>query len=237
MDYYILDNGDKPFHVYINGLNVYIYNRFKLQYKFVAEKIFIGTSPINKQTLYSGHYGPEFDGNSILLKIFKNKYVFIGSRIYSFTSYSKIVDFRSPVGNSMVPYPYAIDTFNNYYLFLEKIVLGTVPKKYLMDPYDYYYKADLITTDHGFKNPKRPLLPNFKGITNFYLGPDRYTLRFAPDAKKNYQRLASEIGPLTIEKRGKKYPLSQNEYITLMNEFANEMDFKRLKAIHTIFEN
>ena len=70
-------------------------------------------------TKFSGGYGKFFDGNSILLKLSKNKYVYIGSVIYSFTSYNEITTFISPVGNSDVPYPYAIDEKNNYYLLLE----------------------------------------------------------------------------------------------------------------------
>ena len=64
-------------------------------------------------TEYSGGYGDEFDGNSILVHISENKYVYIGSSIYSFESQAKIIRYISPVGNSDVPYPYAIDEKEN----------------------------------------------------------------------------------------------------------------------------
>ena len=70
-------------------------------------------------TKFSLGYGEKFDGNSILLKLSKNKYVYIGSLIYSFNAYNEITTFISPVGNNDVPYPYAIDEKNNYYLLSE----------------------------------------------------------------------------------------------------------------------
>ena len=36
-------------------------------------------------TKFSGGHGKEFDGNSILLKIKKDRYVFIGNTIYEFS--------------------------------------------------------------------------------------------------------------------------------------------------------
>ena len=35
-------------------------------------------------TNFSGGYGPKFDGNSILLQIDSNKYVFVGHNLYEF---------------------------------------------------------------------------------------------------------------------------------------------------------
>ena len=49
-------------------------------------------------------------GNSILLQTGKNKYVYIGDGIRSFTTKNGdvIKKYYSPVGNNEVPYPYAI---------------------------------------------------------------------------------------------------------------------------------
>ena len=47
----------------------------------------------------------------------KDHYMFVGDRIIVFkTRGDPIVDFRSPIGNSDVPYPYAVGTENTYLL-------------------------------------------------------------------------------------------------------------------------
>ena len=62
-----------------------------------------------KTTIFSNGYGAKFTDNSILLKIKKNKYIFISHIIFSFTSKSEIKKFISLIGNNNIPYPYAID--------------------------------------------------------------------------------------------------------------------------------
>ena len=154
--YFIHDNGGRPFIVYIKDQkDVSIYKKsdkyfvieeenYKWMYinlvaKYKPLKIWIGKSPKNNITLGGGGYGKKFDGNSILLQITKNNYVFIGSSIYTFEHKNKINKFISPVGNNDVPYPYAIDINNNYILFSEYKIMNDVPKKYISDPYEYYY--------------------------------------------------------------------------------------------------
>jgi hypothetical protein len=134
--YYIHDNGGRSFKVVINGETVKVHKHMydddftslgyekKPSLTFNANKIFIGYSPKNKMTLFSGGFGPKNDGNSILLHIKNNDYVYIGSEIYSFTSISEIIKYVSPVGNSDVPYPYAIDKDNNVYLMIENVILS-----------------------------------------------------------------------------------------------------------------
>ncbi len=106
---------------------------------YQPQKIFIGKSPLNDMTEFSGGHGPDFDGNSILLEISKNKYVFLGESIKIFNSKNKIKEYVSPVGNSDVPYPYAVDENGEYYLMIENVVVENVPDKYKDDPYVYYY--------------------------------------------------------------------------------------------------
>lgn len=53
----------------------------------------------------------------------------------------------SPMGNSDVPYPYAVDIKRNYYLFAENVILDHIESS---KPYDYYYaerpkKMKLVT--------------------------------------------------------------------------------------------
>jgi hypothetical protein len=81
------------------------------------EKIFIGKSPKIKMTKFSGGYGKEFDGNTILLLLNNNNYAIInGEGIKNFTTNNdKIINYYSIIGNNDVPYPIAIG--EKYYYF------------------------------------------------------------------------------------------------------------------------
>lgn len=124
-EYGIHDNGGRPFLVKVSNNNVEIYqeemdsdgnwNYTKLIKKYKPLKTFIGKSLLNPTTEFSGGYGKEFDGNSILLKIGTDRYVYIGSIIYEFsTDGDEIVKYYSPVGNNDVPYPFAYGKKNVY---------------------------------------------------------------------------------------------------------------------------
>lgn len=167
-EYKTLDNGGRPFLVFIKHIEddtgvritsqVKIYrirhdeiedSRYIEYEEYWGEdthvitindpkEIFIGESPKISMTKFSGGYGDEFDGNSILINTKGNDYIYIGDEIYSFTSKHKIVKFSSPVGNSLVSYPWAKDLKNNFYMLVEH----TVIKKTLYtteDPYWIYY--------------------------------------------------------------------------------------------------
>jgi len=105
--------------------------------KIIPEKIFIGKCP--KKSKY--WHGKDMDGSSILLKINKLNYIFIGPDIFTFTAKSEIIDFISLVPtNSDWSYPYAIDINNNFYLMLEKVYSNKNTKVFndIYDPYRYY---------------------------------------------------------------------------------------------------
>lgn len=157
--YFILDNGGHPFVVYVAKHSASVYRidtekyffdddetfegkawaYTKLVATFKAFKIWIGKSPKNEMTTFSGGHGPRFDGNSILLRVGETKYVSIGWEIYSFQTTNPIVKYVSPVGNNGVPYPYAIDSKNMYYLLIDQVKLE-VPREYANDPYEYLYR-------------------------------------------------------------------------------------------------
>lgn len=130
--YFIHDNGGRPFLVYLGKQTAEIYKlgnsdkdhptkadytKLVKQYDDV-EKIFIGKSPMNDMTRFSGGHGAKFDGNSILIKLSKpeNRYVFIGERIYEFTAPEQITQYFSSVGNSDVPYPVALSKNFAYFM-------------------------------------------------------------------------------------------------------------------------
>lgn len=109
---------------------------------FRVEDFFVGRSDLNEMTLRSYGFGPAFDGNAILLKVAKKgvEYIFVGKEMFSFTAKSEIVSFASPIGNSSVPYTYAVDASGRYYLFFQKVVLEEVPEDYDEQPHTYFYE-------------------------------------------------------------------------------------------------
>jgi hypothetical protein len=127
--YDIHDNGGRPFRVYIDKNQAKIYksvmdDNLKDHYPNLTKTIKFDKSFIGKPK-----------GNSILLKVGK-KYIYIGTSVYEFTPKAEIVKYVSPIGNSDVPYPYAVDTKGNYYLLTEHVILDHIEGS---KPYDYYY--------------------------------------------------------------------------------------------------
>lgn len=85
-------------------------------------------------------------GNGVLLQVGARKYVSIGWKIIEFSTppNDAIVEFISPMGNSAVPYPYAIGTTNTYLLF-EDTWIPNATRLPFMDPYAQFYKHDIVT--------------------------------------------------------------------------------------------
>lgn len=147
--YYIHDNGGRPFKVFVSPDNVVrvfrqdssqAYESSPFQ-TFHAQRVFIGKSPVNRMTAFSGGYGPDNDGNSILLQL-ADRYVYIGLEIYSFTITTMITDYVSPVGNNDVPYPYATCEDGSYVLLGEGVQIALRdPLEAEKDPYSVYYHS------------------------------------------------------------------------------------------------
>lgn len=134
------------------------FNYTKLEKKYKPIKIFIGKSPLNKMTKYSKGYGKKFDGNSILLKLTNNKYVFIQHTIILFTINDDITDFISPVGNNDVPYPLAfgkkyVYSFINGYSYIAREEFFKDFNKKTMDYTDAYFKMEPFFISKPFKKP------------------------------------------------------------------------------------
>jgi hypothetical protein len=146
--YLIHDNGGRPYTVKDTGGIVEIYaNKLDdkgelfpsiLIMKQKYQRIFTGEIIHPETKKYGVLYNA---GNTILLQITKSKYMFIGSSegIYTFelAKGDEILKFASPIGNSDVPYPYAVGK-DNTYLLIENVYL---PNSELDDdePYKQYY--------------------------------------------------------------------------------------------------
>ncbi len=164
--YLIHDNGGRPFIVYFkyhNGYGgegeAYIYrmesdkyywderevepwNYTKLVKHFDYEQIYIGESPLNGMTSFSGGHGERFDGNTILFHLKDDKYMYVGQEIYQFRMKDDFLRFCSPVGNNDVPYPFIIGNKYAYMMldrgYIDKDKFDTYTDE-STDLYMYYY--------------------------------------------------------------------------------------------------
>lgn len=236
------DNGGRPFCVYISPnkkeVDVYkvdeddtpkegdygkVHTYLKLVKSFKPIDVFIGKSPLNEMTRYSGGHGSEFDGNSILLKMSPTKYIFIGESIKSFKTKKEIMKYVSPVGNNDVPYPYGIDEDGLYYLITEGSTVK-VPKEKKDDPYDFYYNM--------FDKVKDDL-----NIDIFYIKGTKYMMRVAPDPEKDYEDLTRRLGsPIEVKMKGEKGKkvLSKNDYVKMMKEYNEKIGLGHLMEVEII---
>jgi hypothetical protein len=140
MNYYIHDNGGRPFKVFIDKdgiIKIYkqdnnlLYNIEILEVNDYNE-LFIGYDPLQ----------PNNNGHSILIKINKHNYIYIGYEIYKFITDDEITHYISIIGNNDVPYPYAVGR-DNIYLMIESKYFD----KTLFSPYTLYYRHSIITND------------------------------------------------------------------------------------------
>jgi len=221
------DNGDRPFKVTIDEQNVKVYGKTENdvysenpELNLISEETFIGKSPENAMTLFSGGYGDEFDGNSILIKTGQNEYFFIGRMTVKFSSIDQITRFTSPVGNNDVPYPYAVDTLNNYYLMISDIILLTPSLSQTQDPYDYYFTNSLITRE------------SFQNIKKFFINGEEYNMTASEDPAKDYDRFMNEEefgGNVMIEYvDGEMRQITKDEYVEINTNFFLFKNFRKM---------
>jgi hypothetical protein len=108
------DNGGRPFAVRVLRGRVEVtrqsydkatdgYVPGAVVYRSPYKEIWLGQGPV---------------GNTVLLQIGANRFAFIGERIYEFALQAgdAVVKYRSPVGNSDVPYPYIVGRDFTYLL-------------------------------------------------------------------------------------------------------------------------
>lgn len=220
--YQIQHNGEMLFHVHIyidNKVKVYKPDHETEVLLLNAKKVFIGKSPICEMTRFSLGYGEEFDGNTILLQLESDDYVFIGRVIYSFRASSEIVRYVSPVGNNCVPYPYAVDVENNYYFLIEYGMLTIAHE--VEDPYRYYYEAiRKIQTANGIEYIK--------------MGGEEYNVRTDPFPEKDYVDMTERLGsPMYIKWKNeeKEVEIGKREYIERLDTYNRSIGLKALRVL------
>jgi hypothetical protein len=207
-----------------------------LAYRVNADYVWVGASPLNRMTEYSGGHGPTFLGNSLLLHIGGARYVFVGHHIYQFESYAPIATFTSSVGNSNVPYPYAQDRDRRFYFLLDDGVLQHVPAEHAQnDPYAYYYAQQKIL------EPSRGV--TYGSMVQFFVGSVMYNMTHDLDPRKEYARLTSAAfsdgvaQKLYVENgQGEKREVTEADYVALMRRVGRERGFLPLKQYRILVE-
>jgi len=261
--YDIHDNGGRSFRVKVeNDRNLTLYRSREPNddseygaYLFenspclvaTSDQVFIGKSPRTPATLFSGGHGPRFDGNTILFRApggdapAENlNYVHVGRDITKFTALSRIVRFVSPVGNSDVPYPYAVDVDDNTYLIIEGVILAPSDRCPEEDPYDYYYREHRISHDLGRVGPPPPRVAGpgsafqFRGVCEFWLDEELFTFCYNPHPKQKYRDLAERFpGPMRFVYVDcpRKINITKEEYVDYMQALGRHMGFIPLKLL------
>ncbi len=186
--------------------------------EFEPVNVFVGISQLNPMTQYSGGHGTSFEGNSILLHLGTNKYVFIGSNIFSFRTTHEIVEYMSPVGNNDVPYPYAIDSQGDYYLMIENAIIRVDDPTKKDDPYVYYYNA-------------LDKIQEYLGAEHVEINGEIYSFNSHPEPSKDYDGLAKRIGsPIYIKfKDQEKRVISKQEYVGILTQYNNSIGLSSLQ--------
>ncbi len=139
----IIDNGGTPFVARVTSGQIEVVSeaKNKVVLKTRYQKIFIGDNNLKEpRAAPKGKY----PGNSILIRVSADNYIYIGSEIYGFKSPDTIKEYYSPVGNSHVPYPYAVGDKYVYFM-LDRIA---VPKEQIdltKDAYAQFYQSDMCT--------------------------------------------------------------------------------------------
>jgi hypothetical protein len=125
--YKIMDNASTPYIAMVkpaSRIEVYTTNNehsnpIKKIVDVKYTKLFVGDNLL-KDTSYAKK--GKGAGNSLLIQTEKNKYIYVGSEIYSFETKEDIKTYYSPIGNSFVPYPYAVGENFSYFMLDKKIV-------------------------------------------------------------------------------------------------------------------
>ncbi len=145
--YLTMDNGRREYLVYVGKNEIFIYKTDDKYYvpKENSEKIWTYIKFVKSYKTLKTFIGNK-DGNTILVKIAKNRYVFIGRHLYEFSTTDDIIKYYSPIVSNNIPYPVGIGKTNAYFMLdktyipLEKF--GKLTKDMKINLYNYYYGFD-----------------------------------------------------------------------------------------------
>ena len=216
-NYLTHNNGDRPYRVIIKDNKTIILNEHtnSIILNIVALKIWIGEGLLTQMTKYSGGHGNNFKGNSILLYV-NNYYIFIGHNIFSFQTNYEIINYVSDIGTNDIPYPYAVDKNNNYYLMLEEIMLP-VPYEYSTDPYEYFYKNKNYNNIINVKN----FIGEYNGVKQ------NVDVSYVSNPIKSYSHTWMK-NLQAVNNNGEIFSVSELDYINMMKLIENKYNYKKI---------
>jgi hypothetical protein len=152
--YDVLDNGARPYRVYVDGSTVSIYiGKRNSDYTYDYDKL---VRTIKAKEVHVGGKKSQL-GNSILVHVSGNNYLYIGHEIYEFQMEDSVDTYFSIVGNSDVPYPVLLGTENAYFMLDRCYVPRSefdpkMTKAEWEDSYQRYYGyADAMTGEKPSK--------------------------------------------------------------------------------------
>jgi hypothetical protein len=162
-------NGGFPFKVYVKNNNLIVednregtknYRKNILDIDF--EKIYIGKAPILKKNRLERTYGKIYDGNTILVKLKDNQYLFISAEIYKFELNDDLIKYLSPVVRSIIPEAVIIGKENIYLLnekkYISKKYFEKMSKNQIVnDVYEMYYGKPIIEKDGSWTKREKGL--------------------------------------------------------------------------------
>jgi hypothetical protein len=165
--YEVHNNGGRPYSVLIDNKNVIIYDNEDGKELYDLRnvlKIFIGINPEGDTDI----------GNTILIEKKDKQYIFIGHIVKQFKTFDNIIKFHSYVGNSDVPYPYAVGDRFLYSFITECGYIGREEYQGAFDDYnkviDFLLKFEKSLTKCGNKI-KRSTLQHYYKIKHILSKP------------------------------------------------------------------
>lgn len=224
-------NGARPYIVKVKKFMINVYESEEedavIVFNAPFKQLVPGRSVRNKMTEYSGGHGIDFIGNTILLvENFGenyNDYIFIGRKIFRFTSPGFMVKFRSPVGNNDIPYPFAKDDNGDIYLFNEEVIITSLSqRKHISNIYSYYYAHNTLPFQIAF--------PIYSPDGRLVERADPITVHYKPDPAKYILDLLAENNfdkdkPFLIKFKF-WHSCTVESYIEKNNEFGDSKGFK-----------
>ena len=169
------DNGSRPFKVVLHDKTYVIYvgtyDEKAHTYDYVD---------VTQNGAYKHAFVPP-EPNSILLQISEHIYMYVGHEIYTFRPKAPIAHYHSPMGNSDVPYPFAVDVKGNGYFMLDR---ASVPlpesEQKKTDAYPFFYRLMQMTPNRNSFDKDGRIIPEMpiidSGIYSFFIDKDEFCL-------------------------------------------------------------
>ena len=145
--YYVHDNWGRPFEVIINKNIVHVYKITNHELN-IYDKLIKTFNNVKKVHIGKFDKDKYFNGNTILLELYNNKFICIMSDIFEFElkTDDEFIKYFSEVGNSDVAYPVLLGK-KYFYSMIEKIYtkIDSFPSNYKIKDFEkahnFYYRT------------------------------------------------------------------------------------------------